>query len=173
MSIQLLSSRWWREIEALDYVMYKLEFYHLTSDGALTPCFIDSSHRSRDYRAAFNLIAVCAAYCKVRIIAFAIEDTHLHILMEGSYEDCMAFKIMFGRSRVPISIWIFSRLLMKTIFLILELTLWLNRQRMGKRCCPMITGGEQALCISGPTITFRSGATMKMVSCTTLFRPVL
>lgn len=100
MSIQLLSSRWWREIEALVHVMYKLEFYHLTSDGALTPCFIDSSHRSRDYCAAFNLIAVCAAYCKVRIVAFAIEDTHLHILMEGSYEDCMVFKIMFERSYI-------------------------------------------------------------------------
>lgn len=99
-SIQLLSSRWWREIEAREFVMFKIEFYHLTSEGALTPAFIGSSNPERDYRAAFNLIAVCAAHCNVRVVAFAIEDTHLHILLEGSRADCEKFKIMFERSYV-------------------------------------------------------------------------
>lgn len=82
--------------------MYNLQFYHLTSDGALTPRFIDTSSQDRtlDYRAVFNLIAVCAAYCKVRIVAFAIEETHMHVLMEGSYDECEAFKIMFERSYI-------------------------------------------------------------------------
>lgn len=82
--------------------MYNLKFYHLTSDGALTPRFIDTASKDRtlDYRAVFNLIAVCAAYCKVRIVAFAIEDTHMHVLMEGEYDECDAFKIMFERSYI-------------------------------------------------------------------------
>lgn len=75
--------------------MYKLVFFHLTCDGSRTPKFI---LLPSDYPAAFNLIAVCAAYCKVRVVAFSIEDTHLHLLLEGRYEDCEAFKIMFERS---------------------------------------------------------------------------
>ena len=75
--------------------MYRLQFFHLTCDGARTPKFI---LLPSDYPAAFNLIAVCAAYCKVRVVAFSIEDTHLHLLLEGRYEDCEAFKIMFERS---------------------------------------------------------------------------
>ena len=75
--------------------MLRIEFYHLTSDGALTPRPIDSDS---DYRAVFNLIAVCAAYAKVRVLAFAIEDTHIHVLLEGAKSECNAFKVMFERS---------------------------------------------------------------------------
>ena len=49
--------------------MLRIEFYHLTSDGALTPRLVESDS---DYRAVFNLIAVCAAYAKVRVLAFSI-----------------------------------------------------------------------------------------------------
>lgn len=77
--------------------MYKLQFYHLTSDGALTPKFI---LLPIDYPAVFNLIAVCAAYANVRVVAFCIEDTHLHILLEGDYAECYAFIIMFERSYI-------------------------------------------------------------------------
>lgn len=75
--------------------MIKYQYFHLTWDGALTPLFIDSP---ADYYAAFNLIAVCAAHCRVIVLAFTIEDTHMHILMVGDYDDCYAFKIMFERS---------------------------------------------------------------------------
>jgi hypothetical protein len=77
--------------------MYKLHFYHLTSDGVLTPRLVVSD---LDYRAVFNLIAVCAAYTKVRVVAFAIEDTHIHVLLEGELSECAAFKIMFERSYI-------------------------------------------------------------------------
>lgn len=53
-----------------------------------------------DYRAAFNLIAVCAAYCKARVVAFSIEETHIHVLLEGRRSECEAFKIMFERSYI-------------------------------------------------------------------------
>ena len=75
--------------------MIKYQYFHLTWDGALTPWLIKLPS---DYYAAFNLIAVCAAHCRVRILAFTIEETHLHILLVGTYDDCYAFKIMFERS---------------------------------------------------------------------------
>ena len=75
--------------------MIRYQYFHLCWDGALTPWFIKSP---ADYYAAFNLIGVCAAHCRVRILAFTIEDTHIHILMIGTYDDCYAFKIMFERS---------------------------------------------------------------------------
>ena len=77
--------------------MYRLQFYHLTSDGALSPKFISLPI---DYPAVFNLIAVCAAYCRIRIVAFCIEDTHIHILIEGLREECEKFKTMFERSYI-------------------------------------------------------------------------
>lgn len=67
----------------------------MTSNGAYTPKFI---FLPSDYPAAFNLIAVCAAYGKVRVVAFSIEDTHLHLLLAGNYDDCQAFKTMFEGS---------------------------------------------------------------------------
>ena len=74
---------------------FNLHFYHVTSDGALTPKLVVSE---LDYRAAFNLIAVCTAYANVRVLAFSIENSHIHVLLEGEYDDCNAFKIMFERS---------------------------------------------------------------------------
>ena len=70
-------------------------YYHLCSDGDLTPLFITSDD---DYRAAFNLIGVCAANSDVVVLSFSIEDTHLHSLVRGTWAACMAFKLMYEES---------------------------------------------------------------------------
>lgn len=75
--------------------MTPFSFYHLTGDGAVIKHFIDGDI---DYRAAFNLIAVCAFHAGVVVVAFCLEDTHPHILLYGTYDACMKFKLLFESS---------------------------------------------------------------------------
>ena len=70
-------------------------YYHLCSDGDLTPLFIVDDD---DYRVAFNLVGVCAANCDVVVLSFSIEDTHPHFLLYGTKPACTAFKLMYEDS---------------------------------------------------------------------------
>lgn len=70
-------------------------YFHLCSDGALTPQFITSDE---DYLTAFNLVGVCAANADVVVLSFSIEDTHLHSLMYGTHTACARFKLLFEQS---------------------------------------------------------------------------
>ncbi len=70
-------------------------YFHLCSDGDLTPHFLTCEN---DFRVAFNLIGVCVADCEVSILSFSLEDTHLHILMYGTRESCIRFKTMYEES---------------------------------------------------------------------------
>ena len=70
-------------------------YYHLCSDGELTPRFITGDH---DFRIVFNLIGVSAAHCDAIILSFSIEDTHLHSLLYGTRESCVCFKTLFEES---------------------------------------------------------------------------
>lgn len=72
--------------------MHKQDFFHITAKGADSRHFITCP---ADYYAAFNLIGVCAANTRVVVVSFSIEDSHPHILLWGTYEDCLAFKLMF------------------------------------------------------------------------------
>lgn len=72
-------------------------YYHLCSDGELTPQFIDDDD---DFRVAFNLVGVCAANSDVKVLAFSIEDTHLHSLLYGTKTGCVAFKNLYEESWV-------------------------------------------------------------------------
>ena len=70
-------------------------FYHLCSDGELTPDFITCDE---DFRVAFNLVGVCAANADVVVLAYSIEDTHLHSLLYGTKAACVEFKTMYEES---------------------------------------------------------------------------
>ena len=70
-------------------------YFHLCSDGALSPHFLICED---DFRYAFNLIGVCAANCAATILSFSLEDTHLHILAYGSKDSCILFKSMYEGS---------------------------------------------------------------------------
>ena len=70
-------------------------FYHLCSDGELTPHFITSDD---DFRVAFNLVGICAANTDVIVLAFSVEDTHLHSLLYGKKAHCVEFKTMYEES---------------------------------------------------------------------------
>ena len=75
--------------------MHSKQFYHICANGADARNFIVCPG---DYYAAFNLIAVCAANnARVIVISFSIEDSHPHMLLWGTEEDCAAFKEMFER----------------------------------------------------------------------------
>lgn len=77
-------------------------YYHVCADGADAKNFIICID---DYRAAFNLIGVCAANCNVIVVAFSIEDSHPHFLLYGCYEDCLKFKQMFEASYKRYVVW--------------------------------------------------------------------
>ena len=70
-------------------------YYHLCSDGALTPEFLICED---DYRAALNYVGVCAANCDAKILSFSLEDTHLHLLLYGTRESAIEFKSMYEES---------------------------------------------------------------------------
>ena len=70
-------------------------YFHLCSDGALTPQFIICDE---DFRVAFNLVGVCAANSDVVVLSFSIEDTHLHALMYGARSACVRFKTLYEES---------------------------------------------------------------------------
>jgi len=70
-------------------------FYHLTGDGAVIKDFL---HSEIDIHAAINLIGVCAFHTGVIVLAFGHEDTHPHLLLYGTYQDCMHFKWMYESS---------------------------------------------------------------------------
>lgn len=71
------------------------KYYHLFSNGADAKDFILDRH---DYLAAFNRIGVCAANNDATVLAFAIEDTHVHILLYGEYDACLDFKLLYTKS---------------------------------------------------------------------------
>ena len=70
-------------------------YFHLCSDGDLTPHFLTCED---DYRVAFNLIGVCAAGCDCFILSLSLEDTHLHLLLYGTRESAISFKTMYEES---------------------------------------------------------------------------
>ena len=72
--------------------MNRKQFYHICAKGADARNFILCPG---DYYAAFNLIGVCAANSRVAVVSFSIEDSHPHILIWRTYEDCLAFMLMF------------------------------------------------------------------------------
>jgi len=67
-------------------------FFHLCANGADVRNFIVCE---ADYYAVFNLIGVCAANCSVIVLSFSIEDSHPHILLWGTHEECSFFMAMF------------------------------------------------------------------------------
>lgn len=72
--------------------MNQKQFYHICAKGTDARNFILCSG---DYYAAFNLIGVCAANSRAIVVSFSIEDSHPHILLWGTYDDCLAFMLMF------------------------------------------------------------------------------
>lgn len=72
--------------------MNQKHFYHICAKGTDARNFILCTG---DYYAAFNLIGVCAANSRAIVVSFSIEDSHPHILLWGTYDDCLAFMLMF------------------------------------------------------------------------------
>ena len=68
------------------------QFYHYCADGQDSRNFIISR---KDFIAAMNIIALCAANSGVIVVAFSLEDSHPHILIYGTAEECTEFKEMF------------------------------------------------------------------------------
>ena len=72
--------------------MENKKFFHLCGDGPNSRTYITSL---ADYRAAFNLVGVCAAKTGVVVVSFSHEDSHPHFLLWGTEADCLAFKELF------------------------------------------------------------------------------
>lgn len=71
-------------------------YFHITANGADARHFITGE---ADFYAAFNLVGVCAANCPgVIVVSFSIEDSHPHILVWGTRENCALFMDRYERS---------------------------------------------------------------------------
>ena len=79
-------------IEIENMTMYKAQYFHLCADGHQAQNFILST---RDFVAAMNIVALCAANTAVSVVAFALEDTHPHFLLYGTSDECVNFKLLF------------------------------------------------------------------------------
>lgn len=72
--------------------MQPKRYYHLCADGLDARNFILDK---RDFSAAMNIVALCAANTDVVVVVFTIEDTHPHFLLYGTSDECVEFKLMF------------------------------------------------------------------------------
>ena len=72
----------------------KKGYYHVCANGADSRNFIICA---ADYYAAFNLVGVCAANVQVVVVSFSIEDSHPHILLWGTAENCARFKALYEK----------------------------------------------------------------------------
>lgn len=72
--------------------MVRQDYFHICAKGADSRNFIICKS---DYYAAFNLVGVCAANTSARVISFSIEDTHPHILLWGTREECARFSCLY------------------------------------------------------------------------------
>lgn len=70
----------------------KRQYYHICADGDDARYFITGD---KDFLAAINIVALCAANTRVCVVAFCLEDTHPHFLLYGTVEECSRFKAMF------------------------------------------------------------------------------
>lgn len=73
-------------------MMDAFHYYHYCAKGADAQNFILCE---ADFKAVFNIIAVCAAVSGAIVVSFSIEDTHPHILLYGTLEQCAQFKVLF------------------------------------------------------------------------------
>ncbi len=64
-------------------------YFHLYSYGAKTPDLFTSLS---DFTYAVNLLAVLSFQHGISIIAYSIQDTHLHIIAFGEIEACLLFR---------------------------------------------------------------------------------
>jgi hypothetical protein len=72
--------------------MMNKQFFHICADGEDARHFITGR---KDFLAAMNIVALCAANTQVCIVAFSFEDTHPHFLVYGTIEECSRFKALF------------------------------------------------------------------------------
>lgn len=72
--------------------MINKPFFHVFSSGAETMNFLISE---QDFEAAFNRVAICAAHTDAKVVCFALEDSHPHLLLCGEKDECSRFAYMF------------------------------------------------------------------------------
>lgn len=64
-------------------------YYHLFANGADAKNFIISEEEKI---AAFNRVGVCKSLTEADVVAFSIEESHPHILLWGTFEECRKFR---------------------------------------------------------------------------------
>jgi len=64
------------------------EIYHLYSYGEDTPLLMVEP---RDFIFTTNVIAYTSTLYNLKILAYCLMDSHMHYVIEGSYQDCILF----------------------------------------------------------------------------------
>ena len=71
-----------------DSAIMKKGYYHVYSFGEDTPKLLISD---REFAMAVNLLAYCSTIIKCRIIAFVFMNSHFHLVLYGTEEECKQF----------------------------------------------------------------------------------
>ena len=69
-------------------------YYHFFANGDDARNFITSEE---EFKLAFNRVGLCCHLSGVTVVAFSVEDTHLHALLWGVFDECEQFKNLFVR----------------------------------------------------------------------------
>lgn len=72
-------------------------YYHLFANGDDARNFIISE---KDFKAAFNRIAICSYLSKTTILSASVEDSHPHVLLKGSFQQCQDFKTLYEKMSI-------------------------------------------------------------------------
>lgn len=83
--------------------MERKEIYHLYSDGFRTECLFQDI---KAFVAGMNIAALCFLKSHVMILAFCLMDNHVHFVLSGTYDECVAFRNRFMHRY---SIWFSNR----------------------------------------------------------------
>lgn len=70
------------------------KYFHLFANGDDARNFITSEN---DFKAAFNRIAICSFLTEAVVLSASVEDTHPHILLRGTAEQCQRFKNLYEK----------------------------------------------------------------------------
>ena len=69
-------------------------FFHLATDGNRQEIIFSDEG---DYKVATNFLAICFVGIMTRILAFSLMSNHIHLILEGEKESCLALFNLFKR----------------------------------------------------------------------------
>lgn len=68
------------------------KYFHMFANGDDARNFITTE---KDFKSAFNRFAICSHLTRAVVMSASVEDSHPHVLLRGTYENCYNFKMAY------------------------------------------------------------------------------